>query len=101
MCGQKRTALHLCANLGTDDDDTSILAAALLLVDSGANVNAPDEDVSCPLKCRLLRAAQRARGFRRRLAPTRSHILPGASPIPASPATRPLYDFASASPITV
>jgi hypothetical protein len=100
MCGQERTALHSCANLGTDDE-TSLLAAALLLVHSGANVNAPDEDVNCPLKCRLLRAAQRARGFRRWLAPTRSPILPGASPIPASLATRPLYDFASALPITV
>lgn len=49
ICGQKRTALHLCAMKSQPNDSCpSLLETAVMLINNGADVNAPDAGVSCP-----------------------------------------------------
>lgn len=56
ICGQERTALHLCAMKSQPNDSCpslldscpSLLETAVMLIDNGADVNALDAGVSCP-----------------------------------------------------
>jgi len=50
ICGQERTALHLCAMKSQPNDSCpSLLETAVMLINNGADVNAPDAGGCTPL----------------------------------------------------